>query len=679
MTAAEPFTPPEITDDDVKWATTTLGLPANAFSGSDCRDPRLPILMSVETLDIEACPGSGKTTLLVAKLAILARKWTDTRRGICVLSHTNVARREIENSLGLTPEGRRLLSYPHFIGTIHGFVNEFVAVPWLRSQGYKATTIDDQQCEEHRRRLLQLPRFSTLRQSVEHREKNNPRTRVVASWNLGSSAFDVVKDNGDPEFANAETKSAKQLTLLARMCAIDGFHRYREVFMWADELLTKHPGLAATIKQRFPMLFIDEVQDNSEHQSALIHRLFVEGEKVAIRQRYGDSNQAIYGSTYEEGAISDTFPQDEIRKDVPNSHRFGQQIAGFADPLGLVPAGLRGEGPSTTRIKTDATSKHAIFLFTEETVTRVLDAYGAYLCEVFSPRELGDGLFTAVGAVHRPGEDDKVPRFVGHYWPDYDHELTVSEPKPASFVQHVTAGRKTTFASGEVHAAIEKIAEGLIRLARRQNPKSDLGTRRRKHQQILEALKDQPEVREEYRSLVATLIDPNVAVTEEQWETEWFATVMTIASALAGEEVRRERHAQFLSWPHAEKVAEQERRQRRDNYYRYPAAKPKVAVRVGSVHAVKGETHTATLVLDTFFKRHHLQELKPWLLGKNAGKGKQGPEMQSRLKQHYVAMSRPTHLLCLAMKDTCTPDEIEALKARGWRLARVTKGAVVWL
>ena len=49
----------------------------------------LPVLRSMETLDLEACPGSGKTTLLVAKLAILARKWTERRRGFCVLSHTN--------------------------------------------------------------------------------------------------------------------------------------------------------------------------------------------------------------------------------------------------------------------------------------------------------------------------------------------------------------------------------------------------------------------------------------------------------------------------------------------------------------------------------------------------------------------------------------------------------------
>ena len=114
---------PEITDDDIRWSSRLMGLPEDAFHGEHGTDPRREVLKSNAPMDIAACPGSGKTTLLVAKLAILAEKWQHRTRGICVLSHTNVARREIEARLGRTSVGRRLLSYPHFIGTIHGFVN----------------------------------------------------------------------------------------------------------------------------------------------------------------------------------------------------------------------------------------------------------------------------------------------------------------------------------------------------------------------------------------------------------------------------------------------------------------------------------------------------------------------------------------------------------------------------
>ena len=42
-----------------------------------------------------------------------------------------------------TAVGARLLAYPHFIGTIHGFVDRFLALPALRSLGLTVDVIDD--------------------------------------------------------------------------------------------------------------------------------------------------------------------------------------------------------------------------------------------------------------------------------------------------------------------------------------------------------------------------------------------------------------------------------------------------------------------------------------------------------------------------------------------------------
>ena len=89
-----------------------------------------------------AVPGSGKTTTLVAKLAILAKKWPFSNAGICVLSHTNVAREEIESKLGNTVEGKQLLSYPHFIGTLHSFFDTLFVLPWLHSKGITENVIE---------------------------------------------------------------------------------------------------------------------------------------------------------------------------------------------------------------------------------------------------------------------------------------------------------------------------------------------------------------------------------------------------------------------------------------------------------------------------------------------------------------------------------------------------------
>lgn len=675
------FKPPSISNEDVAWACDLLRLPTNAFSGSDGNDPRLELLKSNDTLDIEACPGSGKTTLLVAKLAILARKWTEPRRGLCVLSHTNVARREIEQRLGNTAVGKRLLSYPHFVGTIHGFVNEFLAIPWLRSLGYPVKVIDNEHCEQHRRRLLALAPFSALANNVNRREANG-KCNIVSNWCVVSPAFDVLKENGEPEFKGATGRAARQLSVLVERAIRDGYHRYDEMFMWAHNLLDRISEVRDTIRERFPLLFIDEVQDNSELQSVLLFRLFMDGNDPVVRQRFGDANQAIYqhaGQT--DGAKTDRFPQDDIRKDISNSYRFGREIGYLANPLALEPQNLMGCGPPCHVITADTVGKHAIFLFSDQTLQHVIGVYAGYLQEVFPEEDLRVGIFTAVGGVHRPGDDDIVPRNVGQYWPEYDYELTAAEPRPKTFFQYLMAGRRLAHPSGEAHYLVEKVAEGILRMVRLSNPTADLDNRRRKHRYVLELLAGNPEARAAYLDLVMFLaVERGIPLTED-WANNWSVTIIYLAEIIGGVPPAPETVKTFLEWQFPDQSnPEVVTLPQRDNLFRYPAENPKVKIRVGSIHSVKGETHTATLVMETYYRGYHLATLKPWLLGQNSGKGKEGKTILSRLKQHYVAMTRPSHLLCLAMReDAFTVEELAQLKSVSWRVARITEGDPIWI
>lgn len=674
------FVPPPINPDDIQWASEALGLPPTAFTGAYGADPRAGVLLSNASLDIEACPGSGKTTLLVAKLAILARTWRSRRSGICVLSHTNAARREVERCLGRTREGTRLLSYPHFVGTIHGFVNELLAIPWLRSLGYPIRAIDDGLCEQHRRRLLSLNRFQALRNHVGFKEQN-PDVNFVGSWHVASPEFLVLKENGEHLFANANSQSARQLVGLAKQCVEDGFYKYGELFMWANDLLDKHPEAAASIRQRFPILFIDEVQDNSESQSRLLQRIFVEGPNPVIRQRFGDSNQAIYGHTQAAGARSDPFPVEAIRRDIPNSHRFGQQIANFANPLALRPQGIQGLGPSTQSIQSETAFQHAVLLFNDDSIGSVLRCFASYLRQLFSDEELRVGTFTAIGAVHRPGEDNNAPRFVGHYWPEYDHQLNYSEPKPGTLNQYVAAGWCKAGERGDVHAVVEQIAEGILRAVQIARPDARVVHRKRKNRFILESLRSESEVAASYRSLVVRIVGDERQIAANEWQEIWRPIVMQVITTIAGAEPDQHRLDSFLAWPDGGPGLEVPHTLRgRDNFFRDINNDSIPKIRVGSIHSVKGETHTATLVLDTFFHEHHLHALKPWLFGERVGGENEGVRLRARLKQHYVAMTRPTHLLCVAMRDQLSPENVDVLKARAWRVGRVqVGGGIEWL
>lgn len=675
MTDIERFSPPKINDQDVFWVSEILGLPPTAFPGSDGLNPRLGVLKSVNTLDIEACPGSGKTTLLVAKLAILARKWSDRCRGVCVLSHTNVARREIEHKLGNTAEGRCLLSYPHFIGTIHGFVNTFLAIPWLRSQSYPVRIIDNDIAQSRRWAKLTFQTKHALGQAHHGSEilriKNTDFGLGEIRWGKGT--------------LGVTTPTYQELQRACKETIGEGLFCHDEMFVWADDLIHKVPDTIRIIRHRFPFLFIDEVQDNSNAQSNLLYYTFMEGDTPVIRQRYGDANQAIYqypGQT--EDSMTDVFPteKNDLRRDVPDSFRFTQDIADLADPLALVPQGMKGQRGNVGIIHADTRGKHAVFLFDDSTINKVLDVYGTYLVEVFSEDDLRNGTFTSVGAIHSPpSTTDKPPRFVGHYWPAYDSEITRADPRPKTFIQFVMAGHRVSYTTGDSYPIVQKIAEGILTLVHMASPEIEIINRRRKHRHVLELLDGKDENRTKYINLLRHFATDDIDLTEDQWDDRWSATVLDIAQSICGAKINSDEARGFLSWKKFQGSGDDAPRQvPSDNVFRYPKDAPRVDIQVGSIHSVKGETHTSMLVLDTFYYAHHLKTLKPWLLSTKTGGSKESAANQSRLKLHYVAMTRPSHLLCLAMRDDVfTEGEIGLLKSRGWCVARVRDGYPEWL
>jgi DNA helicase-2/ATP-dependent DNA helicase PcrA len=671
MAGRKPFTYPEILDADIDWVCSVLKLRADAFCGPAGDDVRLAVLKSQAGIDVAACPGSGKTTLLVAKLAILARRWPHRDQGICVLSHTNVARREIEAKLGGTTESRRLLSYPHHVGTIHGFINTYIAVPWLRSLGHPVTRIDDDIVQ--RRRWFKLTPGN--RAALERSNKTAAVLRIHdREFGLGNIPWAAGGTLGHDTPLYGAMRDA------CRASAQEGDFCYEEMFVFAHDALDRLPYLAQSVRQRFPLLFIDEVQDNSEAQSRLLHRIFVEGGRPAVRQRFGDMNQAIYGRSDDAvGAATDPFPEPAATVEIPNSHRFGQVIASAANPFGLAPAGLVGVGPSGPPLP-GGELQPLMLLFDQASARAVLPSYARHLGEVFGEAELRDGVFTAVGAVHRDGDADRFPRSVGHYWDDYDHRLSSLEPKPDRFIQYVLLGLARMGPTGDVRPLADKVAEGLLELAYRSDPHWQPPHRRNAHRQVLERLSNDIRVRGHYLRLVTAIAEGRLPATGPGWEA-WVPSIRAIGRVIAGADAAADENG-FLAWQAAPIGDEaQLAPTHRDNIYQC-ADDPRVRIKVGSIHSVKGETHTATLVLETFYFEHHLQRLKPWLLGATQGRGRQAHNSRIGvgLKQHYVAMTRPTHLLALAMRaEDFTAAEIETLQARAWRVARVGDGALNWI
>lgn len=442
------------------------------------------------------------------------------------------------------------------------------------------------------------------------------------------------------------------------------------------------------IRSRFPLLFIDEAQDNSEEQSSIIERIYMDGDTNVIRQRFGDNNQAIFDSLKGQSAATAPFPDDSIKADIPSSHRFGQKIADLANPLGLEPhdGGLSGKGPRTHLDSGIHEAAHTVFLFEVDHSNKVLKAYGQLLLDTFSDKELEEGTFSAVGYIHRPPDVEdanKFPHHVGHYWPEYDPELTNREPKPQTFCQYVSVGVGKGKSAGESYLIVEKMAEGVLRLAGLIAKEKRLCHRQYSHRYVLQLLGEDRHALGWYKLLLSRFAIEQKDITESDWNRRWRRVVTNIALSVAnniGEDSASVSLSdagieEFLRWGSGLPVPAPSSplNKNQNNIYTFSSNGRTVDIRMGSIHSIKGETHTATLVLETYWQdkqgRHNLELLLPWLDGRKSGGSAVGVQQQSRLKLHYVAMTRPTHLLCLALKRCCVDDGIQDnLRNRGWMI-----------
>ena len=431
----------EITDEDIDWVENILG----NISFDECRRN---IIKNLNTLDVQAFPGTGKTTVLIAKLAILVRKWPYSNKGICVLSHTNVAREEIEERLGETQIGKKMMSYPHFIGTLHSFFDTFISIPWLRSKKIPIKIIDND--------IVLSARYGRLSFGTKNYLTQNRLTPTCCQ----STAIPIKVIIGK---AGETTNSYKNVLNVVKESFRSGEFTFDEMLLVAEYALNNNGISSSIIQNRFPIILLDEAQDTCGEQWNLLNIIFPRTNGVSSRQAFGDANQAIFNS-YNKAEETDNFPCEPILT-MANRKRFGESIASLAEPLSCAASGMVGE----SSFFNDLSQKHTIFLFEKDKIENVMVAYSNLLLSSFSDKILEENQCYGchvIGMVHAASiqDDGKVfPRNIQNYWTSYNPERTSKIRAPKKLVVYFRLGNDACQQNGDMHKKTEWISKGICR------------------------------------------------------------------------------------------------------------------------------------------------------------------------------------------------------------------------
>lgn len=665
----------EITDDDIRALESIDGLTFDS--------ERSKILKSLGTIDVQACPGSGKTTLIAAKLILLSQKWPYRHRGICVLSHTNVAKHEIINKLEASNvlEARNLLSYPHFIGTIQEFVNRYLGIPYLRSCGISVNLIDKEHCVELIYSRLSHVTRTYIDQKSQH---GNPLFDFNLKMNGESIEMDV------PTFPNGSNSDSYKNLKKTRMKLIsEGYFFFHDFYIFAEKILARHLSLPTIIQERFPLAFMDEMQDTQKFQDELLQKIFPLDSVTTAVQRFGDPDQAIFtGINGEESNESyNNKPRSGMSFVIDKSHRFDATICQKVKGLSFNGVELDtdlSEEILEKRKECHANNegfKHTIFIYRDETIGRVIPEFAKLVATQFNDKTKAAAPFSvkAVGAVGNEIDPQGQHLKIGHYWQSFDKSKSQKNFRENCFIEAVYFIRRKS--EGDWSESYKCINDCILRLLRLAGIKGEDGKNLTSTslKVLLIANKDW----HRYRRVLFWLMNHGNPLTDGKWQK-----VCTVLTRMLG-----------IESPSAQVTVYLEYKQNLEQEQTDGAAIPNsptfegIKIELSTIHGVKGETHDATLVLETKNYNHDIYAMLSYITGERPNTTYTNASLKSDptnvrdaakmpnqkfMRQFYVAMSRPRHLLCLAVhNDRITADQITLLQAneKGWNITHIQDSA----
>jgi DNA helicase II / ATP-dependent DNA helicase PcrA len=603
----------------------------------------LEVLAGVGSFDVQACPGAGKTTVVATKIVVLLDHWCE-RGGICVLTHTNVAREEIHKRLSRSDIGLAALSHPHFVGTIQSFVDKFLALPYMREKGIPVEQIDNDAFasaadEEYAREYHKLRFWFKSKQRA-----GQPEDRRYHLLEYGVAAGELTFDSKPTGLKDPSTPSYGELRRLKEALTARGVFRHADMYHFANLYLEEFPWAAGALRARFRVVILDEMQDTSAKQEALLNRLFPP-DAIDV-QRFGDENQKIYDMDASDDETT-SFPRQPV-VNLGESVRFGDFIATRIATIAPRQQTIIGD-------ETVPSGRHTVLLFDEHSVRNVIPRFAQIAAD-----ELHDldepPVVKAIGNRKRQSDGGKFPNHIGEYVEGFVPDVVAAISGREGLRLRVERAKGDMARDPSAGPAQIMIAVRMLigRWGSDERP-----------QGVVARIMQNSQQRRRLGMAVLALL-----AADDPDKVSWDALVRPVLELLI--EIigvaPQPNATLFAEWVTIEAGSPARVRQ-------LPAALP-VHVDVQTIHSVKEEKHHATLVLETQYNKHDVPMVLHYLTDPALRKKPLGTQAIMHHRRMFVAMSRPRRLLCMAAAAAHIDDTTRAeLAAQGWIVEDLSAGS----
>ncbi|BBJ23070.1 UvrD-helicase domain-containing protein [Candidatus Nitrotoga sp. AM1P] len=644
-----------VSEEDIAYAERIL---LNAGESFDSE--RREFIRNLDTVDLQAVPGSGKTTALLAKLLILDRHLPfEDGSGILVISHTNAAIDEIREQIGT--HCASLFKHPNFVGTIQSFVNEFLAIPFFTNR-YKKTPVridDDIYNQKFSKPPFNLAGFSAQESKNAKRylmlnAKNLRWSLVNGKMNLtdeyGGKKIDFKKPRGNTKPVNytdwsddEKTKVCEWIFEFKLSMLKGGYLCYDDAYFLASASAAKNPQIKVMLQKRFMHVFVDEMQDMAQHQHSLLEDIFFDGgSSPCVYQRIGDKNQSIFDG---KETLAQPFWNDRATVlQLNGSYRLSRMLANVVGSFAVSP--LQIEGRRKNADGSDVAIKPHFLVFSDAKKEQVICLFASIIKTLVDEGKIPANPRNRYKAVAWATKKEDGKLRLCDYHPVFsrsEQQPKIDQPNLQSYIFHYNQEDRTL-------SSIEKnISNALLRILREEEVADITGAPYSKRK-MCEFLKE---------------TKPDYWKTYEEKIYGWCldvirgngnAVLLDIKNHLPGYlsqfDCTVNKSANFINDSNGSSASTATVAPKKSaNILQYDG----FDVEVSTVHSVKGETHTATLYMETFYEKggggnYESERLVNQLKGEAITATMHNRAKQSA-KMVYVGFSRPTHLLCFAVHE----------------------------
>ena len=453
-----------------------------------------------------------------------------------------------------------------------------------------------------------------------------------------------------------------------------GLLSYRHAYLLAKNYLAFYPEVIPLMQKRFSFVFVDEMQDMDEYQYEILEKIFYEENKSNTKyQRIGDKNQSIYnGDAKDKNFWENRKPEDVLP--LSASQRLSPSIAKIVEPFAHDrPDNFKviGLGSSTMKpciIKYSTSSIEQVihkFMeiidecrndpafsdFSEKIKQKKADGSPKYLIRIIA--------WNTEWKVETPEDNTKVR--LTDYYPEFsknEQKQKIDYPNLRSYLLYYEKGNNNF---GTIRLNILNALLRILKIEKIFDTNSRYFTKKK----LIDYIKSEADINKNdiFETFELKIYQWCCLITKGNIDEVQNSIIEYTAEFLDifGKVINAS--AQFLNEDIVVNNDEKGLTVKLNKVVRND-----IEAEITTVHSVKGQTHLATLYLESCYrKQHEIERLDKQLLGMPFDQVDKQLHIQST-KMMYVGLSRPTDLLCIAVHEERFNKFLSTINQEDWNI-----------